>query len=104
MLDTIDLAQIGMESGRFWAALATLALFGIAYNWLIGYLHRNGYNDGFVWLEVVGGVAATLLIAAIVTGIHTAILYLLFFAISGAPMAIGDIIRYVRARSLEKDE
>lgn len=93
-----------MESGRIWAAIAVLALFGVLYSWLVEYLHRHGYDDGFVWLEVVVGVGVTLAIGAAVVGIQAALYYLLFFAVSGTPLAIGNIIRHVRARKRERDE
>lgn len=91
----------GAYPERFWVVLLALLLFGLVYNLVIDHVHRKGYNDGFVWLEVVVGVSATLFASGFVIGwLNVARLFILFAA-SGFFMAFGDIRRFVIARRVE---
>lgn len=97
--------QSGGESGVNWDAAVVAALglllFGLAYSALIHLLNRHGLNDGYVWLEVVVGVAVTLLAASFVVGWGMVAVLFLLFAASGLFPALGDIYRYARARQAE---
>jgi heme A synthase len=97
--------DLGAESGVNWDALPATALalllLGLAYSVLIHYSHRNGLNDGYVWLEVVVGVAMTLAAASYVVGWEVVVALFILFAASGLFMAVGDIYRHVRARRAE---
>ena len=92
----------GTQSGTNTALIGAIALagicFGVAYNYLINWMHRRGYNEGYVWLQVVIGVAVTLLLAIPLIGLQDVLLLLFLFACTGSPMSIGDIIRYLQAR------
>lgn len=93
-----------MNSGAIIATGAILFAFGTAYNWLVAELTRRGYADGYVWLEVVIGVAVTVVAAGPTIGWPAAILMGIYFSASGLPMAIGDIWRHVQARRREAQE
>lgn len=98
-------AQSGIESGVNLDAVPVVALglllFGIGYNLLIHWLHRRGLNEGYVWLEVVVGVAVTLAAASFVIGWQAVVALFLLFAAAGVAPALGDMYRYVKARRAE---
>ena len=98
-----------VPDARLWATMIGLLLFGVAYNFLADAVFES--SDGknpWTAFEVVGGVAFTLLaVRWLLTGISvpadvpaTEIIDLVFvaFAASGAPMIVGDAIRYLRNR------
>jgi hypothetical protein len=91
----------GSDSGAIWVTAVSLIIFGYVYNRIIDRLHRDGFNDGFVWLEVVFGTAVTIGAAGFTIGWANVALVLVYFACSGLFMAIGDIWRHVRARRAE---
>lgn len=80
-----------------WGALpATLLVglaFGIVYNAIVDWLTRRGWHEGFVWLEVVVGVAVTLILSACVIGLPAALAVAAVFVATGIPMSLGDIWR-----------
>lgn len=94
----------GIDSGAIAVTAALLFLFSWAFNQLINYLHRRGFNDGFVWLEVVVGDTAVILAAGFTLGWGASLLLFVYFAAAGFWMAAGDIWRHVRARQLETQE
>jgi len=85
------------ESSRIVAAFLLLAWVGIGYNWLVAWMGRKRYLEGFIWLAVSGGVAFTLIGMAIVDW-QAALLALGAFVCSGLPMALGEIWRYMKRR------
>ena len=93
--------EIGSQSGAIWVTFGALITFGYLYNEAINYAHRQGFNDGYTWLEVVVGVAVTITAAGFTVGWHNVILMLLYFIASGLFMSGGDIWRHVRARRAE---
>jgi len=82
--------------------LAGLLLFGIGYNLLVAWLIRHGYAEGYTWALVAGGVTFTLGGLAILDP-QAAMLAMLAFACSGAPMSIGAWWRHVRQRKTGQD-
>lgn len=104
--------EFGIYFSRYWPVfcfvLSLTTLFGVAYNGLINWMHRNGYTEGYTWLTVVIGDMAVLLAAAALfwltgIGLLPILLTLALFAAGGVPMALGDMARFFRARkSLEK--
>lgn len=98
-------SQLGAGSGVVWGAMPAVALglmlFGLIYNALIHAMHRHGWNEGYVWLEVVIGVAVTLVAASFVVGWEVAAVLFILFAASGLAPAAGDMYRYARARRAE---
>jgi hypothetical protein len=74
-----------------------LLAFGVLYNILVGWLQKQGYDEGYTALEVVGGVAVSLLILALADW-QAALITLIAFCFSGLPMVIGSIWRYAEAR------
>lgn len=77
--------------------LVALFLFGWLYNHAVQWLERNGYEDGFTSLLVVGGTAVTLLGLAAIDP-HAAMWAIACFAASGTPMVLGSIWRYLQRR------
>ena len=81
-----------------------LFVFGMAYNVIVGWADRRGYLAGFTWAAVVLGVAGTGggVVAAFwateLAGWQFGWIALCAFASSGAPMAMGAMVRYVSAR------
>jgi len=95
--------SLGTQSGAIWVTAVSLLVFGYAYNLLVNWLHRNGFDDGFTWLEVVFGVAITVMAAGFTIGWGNVALVFIYFVCSGLFMAAGDINRYVQARKKEND-
>jgi hypothetical protein len=93
--------RIGGESGVDPVVIGfvcvLLLVFGVLYNRLIEYLERRHYLEGFVSISVVAGVGVTLLGMFFIDP-TTAVVMLLLFICSGAPMIWGSIMRYVKAR------
>lgn len=100
-MDFFELLNSGALAGRWPGILGAggvLVLFSYVYNKLVAYLHRHGLNDGFVWLEVVVGVGATLIAGGFAIGWMNVLVLGFLFGCSGLWMVIGDIQRYVTAR------
>lgn len=92
---------IKMDFGAILVTSIALFLFGIAYNTLIDWLHKNGFNDGKTWLEVVVGVAVVIFATSYTLGVGAALILLSHFAAAGLAMAIGDIRRHAKAQARE---
>ena len=97
---------IGTHSGAIWGiilAYLILSCFGYAYNRLVGYLQREKLDEGFVWLEVVVGVAVTTGVMFLALWGRTFDVYSLLaifggFVMSGSWMAGGALVRYIQGR------
>lgn len=88
--------EIGDNSGTVGVAIG-LALFGLAYNQLVTWTKRRGYDEGYMSLIVTGGVAITLLGVAILDASAAALAFFAF-VLTGLPMVAGSVWRHVRAR------
>ena len=91
------ICEIRLDYGVISAVFLGLLLFGIGYNALVAWLERRGYTEGYLSLIVSFGVAMTLVGVAVLS-IQAALLALGAFVATGAPMIVGSIIRYLRAR------
>ena len=91
-----------ITSWTWGAVLGGLMAFGLAYNGLVGWLERHGYDHGYTALLVVGGVGVTVLASAILIGWSDALRVLACFAASGTPMVIGSVWRYATERTEEE--
>lgn len=89
--------MIQPDSSRILAIYAALLVFGTLFNMAVGTFERRGWIEGYTWLAVVVGVAITLGAVALIDA-QFALITLGAFAFSGLPMAIGSIVRHVRAR------
>lgn len=94
MIEAANELANGQVIGLLVAALA----FGVAYNQITAWLDATGRADGYTSLLVVGGVLGTLVLASFVIGLQPALWVLLFFALSGLPMMLGDIWRHTDER------
>lgn len=92
---------IGQVSGLF-PVLLGLFVFGMGYNLVVAWLIHHGYDEGYVWVLVIGGVAITLVGLAILD-LLAALLALATFASSGLPMAVGAWWRHVRVRQAAQE-
>lgn len=90
------------EISRAAAVYGGLALFGLAYNALTGWLEEKGLAEGYTSDLVVGGVLVTVTASAPIVGIRRAALVLGCFVASGLPMVIGARVRYRRWRERER--
>lgn len=88
--------------GKAASVYGALAVFGVGYNALTGWLEERGWDEGYTADLVVGGVLVTVLGTAPLVGWKRAALVLGGFAASGAPMAIGARVRYRRWRERER--
>ena len=93
--------EFGFDIGLIVVSGLFLLCFGIGFNWLVSWLHRRGWDDGYTWLLVVMGTAVTLVVAGFTVGWPVALIVAGYFGCSGLPMAVGDILRHVQARSRE---
>jgi Tfp pilus assembly protein PilX len=77
----------------FIIVLLILALFGVGYNSLVGYLERSRLSQAYTAYLVVLGVLVTLGGAAFLIGPLPALVVLACFAVSGLPMVVGSSLR-----------
>lgn len=91
----------GANSGAIVVTTVLLFLFGWLFNLLINWLHREGLNDGYTWLEVVFGVLFVLIVAGFTVGWGATLMLIIYFFAAGVWMAAGDIMRHVKARKAE---
>jgi len=80
-----------------------LLLFGIGYNHLVGWLERQGFEEGYTAILVVGGVLITLLASIPMVGGQIFLTMLICFSASGAPMVFGSWRRYCDRRNRERE-
>lgn len=99
MNEAID--TFGANSGAIAVTAVLLFLFGWLFNYGITWLHREGLNDGYTWLEVVVGVAVVVGAAGLTIGWGAVLTLLIYFTAAGFWMAAGDIMRHVKARKAE---
>jgi hypothetical protein len=86
---------LGVDQPTLIAAIALLFIFGCGYAYLVYGLGERKF--GYVALFVVAGVLVTLGVEAVLD-LRAAVLSLVLFAASGAPMVAGEIIQHMRAR------
>lgn len=89
--------MIGYDLGVISAVFGVLVAFGLLYDRIVGWLERNGYDEGYTAMLVVGGVLVTLAGVAFVDW-RAALLALGAFVCSGLPMVIGSWWRHVQRR------
>lgn len=92
---------IGYDSATILQVSCSLIAVGFAYNIIIAWLERNGYDEGYVALEVVVGVLFTLGGIACID-LNAAILALGAFSCSGLFMILGSWYRHVAKRKREQ--
>ena len=88
---------IGQGSGWVPVIAAFLFVFGFFYDRVVGWMERNGYDEGYTALLVVVGTLVTLGGVAMVDGCAAAIA-LGAFACSGFWMVVGSWWRHVQKR------
>lgn len=82
-----------------------LIIFGLAYDRAVTELEkRPGGHEGFTSLLVVAGVAVTVLMLWPLLGSKAVATLAFGFAASGAPMIVGSVARYMRARAAAMEE
>ena len=84
--------------------LVLLFIFGYIYNFLVGWLERNGYESGYTAILVVGGTAMTLLGAVPLIGLENTLVVLACFAASGFWMVVGSWQRHREAEKHDQDD
>lgn len=94
--------MIGYDLGAIIAVFGALFLFGYFYDRVVTWLERNGYDEGYMALLVVGGVLATLAGMALIDW-RAAVLGLGAFTASGFWMVIGSWWRHVQKRKRGQD-
>ncbi len=94
--------EIGSASGVI-RVLIGLLIFGVLYNWAVGWLEARGYDEGYTSFLVVVGVLVTLSGVALLDW-HAALLTMVAFVCSGVPMIVGSWWRHVQARRRAQDE
>ena len=88
-----------MISGPLWVLFGALFCFGLLFNWIFNLVVSRDWAEGYVWLFVVVGVAATVGPLGLFISWEAVVIILIAFCSSGAPMALGDIHRHVSRRS-----
>lgn len=94
--------SIRVDFGQLLAVGFGLLLFGLTFNNLTAWLERKGYTEGFLSLIVALGVFGTLVGVAVISW-QAALLALVGFIFTGAPMIGGSIARYIRSREQAKE-
>ena len=80
-----------------------LLLFGIGYNFLVDWLEKHGFEEGYTAILVVGGVLVTLLASIPMIGVQMFLTMLICFSASGVPMVWGSWQRYCKRRKQERE-
>lgn len=96
------MTEIGLDWGKVAVVYGTLFVGGYAYNALVAWLERMGYDEGYTALLVVAGTLFTLIGVAVIYW-QGALLTLGAFAASGFWMVVGSWWRHVRARRRAQD-
>ena len=96
------MSEIGGASGVI-RVFVGLFGFGVAYNALVAWVERKGYDEGYSAFLVVLGVLVTLGGMALLDW-RASLLGIGAFACSGAPMILGSWWRHVQARKRAQDE
>ena len=88
-----------------------LLLFGMVYNALVELLERDGHDQGYTAVLVVGGTLVTLGGVALMlgrvarlVGLEGAAVALACFSASGLPMVVGSVSRYARGRAAAEEQ
>lgn len=93
---------IGLDWGKVAAVYGSLFVLGFAYNALVAWLEKMGYDEGYTALLVVFGTLLTLTGVAVLSW-RWAMVTLGAFAASGFWMVVGSWWRYARARRHAQD-
>lgn len=94
----------GIGTGIFWAILAGLFVFGLAYNQFVAWLEETGRDRGYTAILVVIGTLITVLATVPLIGMDAVTIVLAAFAASGVSMAAGSWERYSRQRGHDERE
>lgn len=87
------------------AVLFGLHCFGWVFDWWVNHQIEQGHHRGFMSFIVVMGVALTGVgYTVIVWSWAHGIVLMLCFVMSGIPMIVGSVGRYVRARARTEAE
>lgn len=81
----------------------TLLLFGIFYNFVVGWLMKKGFTEGYMAFIVALGVFVVLAGVAFLSW-QTAAICLMAFTFAGIPMIFGSVWRYIRSREQDQVE
>lgn len=84
------------------AIIAALIIFGIFFDRIVGRIEDDDPDHGYTAIWVVIGVLVTVAASAFLVGWWNALLVLLAFAASGAPMILGSIRRHLRNRRRDR--
>lgn len=95
MMAGINWVRIGVVYGGLFAV-------GAAYNALVAWLERHGYDEGYTAILVVIGTLITLTGVAVLCW-EAALLALGAFAASGFWMVVGSWWRYAQARKRSQE-
>ena len=93
--------MIGHDWGVISSVFGMLFAFGFAYNLVVAWMERHGYDEGYTAILVVFGVLVTLGGVAILDA-RSALIALAAFAASGFWMVVGSISRYAQARGSDQ--
>lgn len=86
---------------RLVLAIIFLLSWGITNALITAKMERRGYLEGFHWLAMATGAVTTVIGVAFID-LHSSALAAGALLISGTPMMIGEIWRYMRAREREQ--
>lgn len=90
------------ELWRLAIVAIALIVFGVSYNALVAYLERHGRERGYTAFLVAFGNLVTVGLAAFIIGMWPALIILACFALSGLPMIIGSMTRFMEERETEQ--
>jgi hypothetical protein len=85
------------------AVLASLLIFGAAYNWAVARIEQAVPDHGYTAIWVIGGVIITVLATVPRIGWSNALFVLGAFAASGLVMTLGSIQRHLARRQRDLD-
>ena len=87
----------GYDWGAIGIVMGVLFVVCVAYDSLVGWMERRGYDEGYTAILVVVGVIITGIGGAAID-LEAAILFLLLFVASGTPMIFGSWRRHTCRR------
>lgn len=90
--------QIGCQPALYYITIIALLTFGILYNFLVGWMEKHHYTEGYTSFLVAVGVIATLLLILPIIGLTVFVILAIAFTCTGIFMIIGHVGRYMRDR------